>query len=194
VATRIVNVESQAFDTWSGWNPERIARFVASKSGLEISAPEVPGQETFAPDVPAQETSAPEIPGPAPAQAREALWAYGVLESPALVRGGARAHVVLTLGLDDTLAAPQQGNLEWDLAVGPAGGRAAEQLARRQVALVAGEPRVLDTLVAVPAGYERARLVAVVRMLGPGGRPTVVRRLTDSSLAVTADLPGTEVS
>ncbi len=137
VATRIVDVESQAFDTWSGWNPERIARFVASKSGLDMPVPEVPA--------PAVAT---------PALAPDSLWAYGVLESPALVLGGASAHVVLTLGPDDTLAAPDQVNLEWDLAIGPAGGRAAEPLARRQVALVAGEPRVIDTLVAVPARYD----------------------------------------
>jgi hypothetical protein len=102
--------------------------------------------------------------------------------------------VVLTLGPADSLAAPQQVELEWDLAVGPAGGQAAEPLARRQVGLVAGEPRVIDALVAIPAQYTRARLVAVVRMLGPSTQARVARQLSDSSLAVTADLPGTEVS
>jgi hypothetical protein len=183
VATRIVDVESQAFDTWSGWNPERIARFIASKSGLDVPAADVP-----AADVPAADVPAADVP------AADSLWAYGVLESPAPVPGGAQAHVVLTLGPADSLAAPQQVELEWDLAVGPAGGQAAEPLARRQVGLVAGEPRVIDTLVAIPAQYTRARLVAVVRMLGPSTQPRVARRLSDSSLAVTADLPGTEVS
>jgi hypothetical protein len=181
VATRIVDVESQAFDTWSGWNPERIARFIASKSGLDVPAADVPAADVPAADVPAADVPA-------------SLWAYGVLESPAPVPGGAQAHVVLTLGPADSLAAPQQVELEWDLAVGPAGGQAAEPLARRQVGLVAGEPRVIDTLVAIPAQYTRARLVAVVRMLGPSTQPRIARRLSDSSLAVTADLPGTEVS
>ena len=78
--------------------------------------------------------------------------------------------------------------VEWDLAVGVAGGQATERLARREVALVDGEPRVVAALVAVPATYARARLVAVVRMLGPGTSHTVARRLADSRLEVTPHL------
>jgi hypothetical protein len=40
IATRIVDVGSQAFDTWSGWDPERLVRFVAEYSGLDHPVPE----------------------------------------------------------------------------------------------------------------------------------------------------------
>ena len=99
VATRIVDVESQAFDTWSGWNPERIARFVASNSGLDTPALTVAAQP-----VAASALDGPALDAPAP----DTLWAYGVLESPAPVPGGAHAHVVLTLGPDDLPLRPSR--------------------------------------------------------------------------------------
>ena len=187
VATRIVDVESQAFDTWSGWDPERIGRFVVAHSGLTL-------QDAVEPVGGAAGGEEPQVAMP-PAQGGDhavpqAVLAFGIVDSPVVVRGGTLVRAVLRLGADDTMAVPEGVAVEWDLAVGPATGRATDRLSRHRVDLLSSEPLVIDTFVAVPGRYAHARLVAVVRMLAPGSQPRLARRLTDSRLDVTPTSSG----
>jgi len=181
VATRVVDVESQAFDTWSGWNPEGIARFVAARCGLDTGV----AAETSA------EPVADEAPEPSPPREvkREAVLAFGVVDSPVVVPGGTPLRAVLRVGADDTMTVPEGGAVEWDLAVGGLEGRATERLARHRVRLVPGSPLVTFAEGVVPARHERARLVAVIRILGPGDQPRLARTLTDARLDVAPEGP-----
>ena len=173
VATKIIDVESQAFDTWSGWDPERLVRFVAAHSGLE--GPITEGRTDRAePDLPE--------PASAPGAMRRVIRGYGILDGQTLMAGGRTVHAVLHLGPGDTGADPEARTVEWELAAGPAEGRPTQRLARQHLDLVPGEPVVSAVDLAVPESFRQARLVAVVRILGDGDQPQLAHVLSDSTL------------
>jgi hypothetical protein len=180
VATRIVDVETQAFDTWSGWDAERITRFVAAHSGSDLPGAVETASEEAAAEEPAARPAPPRDAG------RPSVLAFGIVDSPTVVRGGTPVRAVLRLGPDDTATVPEGGAVEWDLAVGAAEGRTTERLARHREVVTPGSPLTTSAEGVVPDRHDRARLIAVVRLLGPGDQPRLARTLTDAHLDVSA--------
>jgi len=174
VATKIVEVESQAFDIWSGWDPQRLVRFVAECSGLDRPVADDRGSH---PDAARPQT--------APEGAASVVRGYGVLESQTLVVGGRTARAVLRVGRGDT-GDPHGRTVEWDLACGPAEGRADIHLTRERIDLVPGDPVVSTVELVVPQRIRRARFVAVVQIVGAGTQPRLVHLLADTTLEVIA--------
>jgi hypothetical protein len=181
VATKIVDVESQAFDTWSGWDPQRLVRFVAERSGLDRPVPDDRGSRAD------DRGSHPDAARPqaAPERATSVVRGYGVLESQTLVAGGHTARAVLRVGHGDT-GDPDGRTVEWDLACGPAEGRADIHLTRERIDLVPGDPVVSTVELVVPQRIRRARFVAVVQIVGAGAQPRLVHVLADTTLEVVA--------
>lgn len=194
IATRVTEVDES--EAWSGWEPERLARFVAIHSGL--AGPDtpptraaVPGPApqptttTPAPPTPLPAPSAP-TPTPVPKPGAAAVLGYGILQSRSLVTGGRTVRVILRLGEGDLAATSTTGvrTLEWELVSGAAAGRADQQLTRGRRHVQGGEPVVEAIEVRLPTQPRQARLGAVVRSVGTGQPPAVAHILSDSTLEV----------
>jgi predicted flap endonuclease-1-like 5' DNA nuclease len=176
LATKVIDVQSQAFDTWSGWDPERLVRFVVHHSGL---------RDRSATDQAPPDRPHPPDPAKAPQPRSRAVRGFGVLNAGTTVPGGRSVRVILRLGPADTGADIDASTVEWELVCGPAHGTPQQRLARRQLDLVAGEPMVATIDVTIPEAFGQARLASVVRILGDGDQPPIAHVLTDTKLDVS---------